>query len=154
MREALARTGDVLPWRSSVAPPPANLTRAELIAAINSKLAQFPGVTFNFTQPAEDAVDEAETGLKSSLDVKVFGSDLSVLEEKGKAIKHVMEQVRGMADLTLVQELGQPALTVDIDRGKIRLGIDAPRSVPIYRQELLPLKTTDTNVSGTSTAAH
>jgi heavy metal efflux system protein len=99
--------------------------KAELIAAINAKLAQFPGVTFNFTQPAEDAVDEAETGLKSSLDVKVFGPDLEVLEEKGKAIKHVMEQVRGMADLTLVQELGQPALTVDIDRGKIaRYGIN------------------------------
>jgi carbon storage regulator len=43
---------------------------------------------------------------------------------------------------------------VDIDRGKIRLGIEAPRDVPIYRQELLPLKTTDTNVSGTSAAAH
>jgi cobalt-zinc-cadmium resistance protein CzcA len=102
-----------------------NDNKAELIAAINKKLAQFPGVTFNFTQPAEDAVDEAETGLKSSLDVKVFGSDLAVLEEKGKQIKHVMEQVRGMADLTLVQELGQPALTVDIDRAKIaRYGIN------------------------------
>jgi cobalt-zinc-cadmium resistance protein CzcA len=99
--------------------------KAELIAAITKKLAQFPGVTFNFTQPAEDAVDEAETGLKSSLDVKIFGSDLSVLEEKGKAIKHVMEQIRGMTELTLVQELGQPALTVDIDRGKIaRYGIN------------------------------
>jgi carbon storage regulator len=43
---------------------------------------------------------------------------------------------------------------VDIDRGKIRLGIEAPRDVPIYRQELLPLKTTDTNVSGTSSATH
>jgi carbon storage regulator len=45
---------------------------------------------------------------------------------------------------------------VDIDRGKIRLGIEAPRDVPIYRQELLPLKTnTETNVSsGTGTAPH
>jgi cobalt-zinc-cadmium resistance protein CzcA len=102
-----------------------NNDKATLIAAIDRKLAAFPGITFNFTQPAEDAVDEAETGLKSSLDVKVFGPDLGVLEERGKAIKHVMEQVRGITELTLVQELGQPALTVSIDRDKIaRYGIN------------------------------
>jgi heavy metal efflux system protein len=100
-------------------------TKAEFIEAVDKKLKAFPGITFNYTQPAEDAVDEAETGLKSSLDVKVFGSDLQVLEDRGKAIKHVMSTVRGITDLTLVQELGQPALTVDIDRDKIaRYGIN------------------------------
>jgi heavy metal efflux system protein len=94
-------------------------TKPAFIDAVNRKLAQFPGVVFNYTQPAEDAVDEAETGLKSSLDVKVFGTDLTVLEATGRAIKHQMEQTRGITDLTLVQELGQPALTVDIDRDKI-----------------------------------
>ncbi len=58
-------------------------TKPELIAAIDKKLSAFPGITFNYTQPAEDAVDEAETGLKSSLDAKVFGPDLAVLEERG-----------------------------------------------------------------------
>jgi carbon storage regulator len=43
---------------------------------------------------------------------------------------------------------------VDIDRGKIRLGIEAPRDVPIYRQELLPLKGGETNVPGSSSVAH
>ncbi len=100
-------------------------SKPALIAAIQDKLAVFPGITFNFTQPAEDAVDEAETGLKSSLDVKVFGSDLATLEDRGKAIKKVMEGVRGLAELTLVQELGQPALTIAIDRAKIaRYGIN------------------------------
>jgi len=100
-------------------------TKPELIAAVNRKLSAFPGITFNYTQPAEDAVDEAETGLKSSLDVKVFGTDLATLEAQGRAIKKEMEQVRGITDLTLVQELGQPALTVDIDRSKIaRYGIN------------------------------
>ena len=61
-------------------------TKQELIDAIDKKLRGFPGITFNYTQPAEDAVDEAETGLKSSLDVKIFGGDLSVLQEQGKAI--------------------------------------------------------------------
>ena len=55
-------------------------SKPELIAAIQDKLAEFPGVIFNFTQPAEDAVDEASTGLKSSLAIKVFGSDLKQLE--------------------------------------------------------------------------
>jgi cobalt-zinc-cadmium resistance protein CzcA len=100
-------------------------TKAKLIEAINEKLQAFPGIIFNYTQPAEDAVDEAETGLKSSLAVKVFGTDLETLEAKGKAIKHVLEGVRGIKEITLVQELGQPSLTVNIDRAKIaRYGLN------------------------------
>jgi cobalt-zinc-cadmium resistance protein CzcA len=93
-------------------------SKPELIEAINKKLSVFPGVIFNYTQPAEDAVDEAETGLKSSLAVKVFGSDLNTLEQKGRAIKRILEQVRGIQEVTLVQELGQPSLTIEIDREK------------------------------------
>ncbi|MGH8121944.1 MAG: efflux RND transporter permease subunit, partial [Rudaea sp.] len=78
-----------------------------------------------YTQPAEDAVDEAETGLKSALAVKVFGGDLNTLEKKGKAIKKILERVRGISDVTLVQELGQPSLTIDINRAKIaRYGVN------------------------------
>ncbi len=85
----------------------------------------FPGIIFNYTQPAEDAVDEAETGLKSSLAVKVFGTDLDTLEQKGRAIKHVLEQVRGIRDVTLVQELGQPSLNIKINRRSIaRYGLN------------------------------
>jgi len=100
-------------------------TKAKLIEAINEKLQAFPGITFNYTQPAEDAVDEAETGLKSALAVKVFGSDLNILQQKGKAIKRVLEQVRGIRDVTLVQELGQPSLTIKINRAAIaRYGLN------------------------------
>jgi cobalt-zinc-cadmium resistance protein CzcA len=96
-----------------------------LIAAIDKKLQAFPGIVFNYTQPAEDAVDEAETGLKSALAVKVFGGDLNVLQNKGKEIKHVLQGVRGITDVSLVQELGQPSLSIDIDRAKIaRYGIN------------------------------
>ena len=100
-------------------------SKPELIAAVGDKLKVFPGITFNFTQPAEDAVDEAETGLKSSLDVKVFGTDLGLLEQKGRAVKRVLDQVPGVKHVTVVQELGQPSLTIDIDRAKIaRYGIN------------------------------
>ena len=99
--------------------------KAGLIEAINQKLAAFPGITFNYTQPAEDAVDEAETGLKSALAVKVFGSDLETLQRKGKAIKQILERVRGIKDVTLVQELGQPSLTIKINRERIaRYGLN------------------------------
>jgi cobalt-zinc-cadmium resistance protein CzcA len=99
--------------------------KAQLIAAINDKLQSFPGITFNYTQPAEDAVDEAETGLKSALAVKVFGPDLNTLQSKGKAIKDVLQRVPGIRDVTLVQELGQPSLTIRIDRAKTaRYGIN------------------------------
>ena len=99
--------------------------KAALIAAMDGKLRSFPGITFNYTQPAEDAVDEAETGLKSALAVKVFGGDLHTLENKGKAIKKILENVRGIRDVTLVQELGQPSLTIEIDRAKIaRYGLN------------------------------
>ena len=106
-------------WHGSYRSKPA------LIEAMNRKLAQFPGIIFNYTQPAEDAVDEAETGLKSALAVKVFGPDLATLQSKGQAIKHVLEKVRGIRDVTLVKELGQPSLSIDIHRAAIaRYGLN------------------------------
>ena len=99
--------------------------KADLIAAIDKKLQAFPGIQFNYTQPAEDAVDEAETGLKSALAVKIFGHDLQTLQDKGKAIKQVLEQVRGIGDVTLVHELGQPSLSIKLDRAKLaRYGLN------------------------------
>ena len=100
-------------------------TKAGLIEEINKKLAAFPGINFNYTQPAEDAVDEAETGLKSALAVKIFGSNLDTLQKKGGAIKQILEQVRGIREVTLVQELGQPSLTIKINRARIaRYGLN------------------------------
>ena len=100
-------------------------TKAKLIASINQKLSSFPGIIFNYTQPAEDAVDEALTGLKSSLAVKVYGSDLDVLQAKAIQIRNVLAKVPGFTDLTVVRELGQPSLLIDVDRDKIaRYGIN------------------------------
>lgn len=100
-------------------------TKEQLIEAIAEKLKVFPGITFNYTQPAEDAVDEAETGLKSSLAVKIFGPDLAVLENRANAIKAVLQKVRGIDEISVVRELGQPSLTVTPDREKIaRYGLN------------------------------
>ncbi len=100
-------------------------TKADLIEDVEKKLATYPGVIFNYTQPAEDAVDEALTGLKSALAVKIFGPDLDVLESKALEIKRIMGATPGFSDLTVVRELGQPSLTISPDRAKIaRYGIN------------------------------
>ncbi len=99
--------------------------KEQLIEAISQKLSAFPGIVFNFTQPAEDAVDEAETGLKSALAVKIFGSDLRVLEDRANAIKKVLEKVRGIGEISVIKQLGQPSLAINIDREKIaRYGLN------------------------------
>ena len=100
-------------------------TKTQLIDSVNQRLQQFPGIIFNFTQPAEDAVDEALTGLKSSLAVKIYGPDLQVLEQKALEIKNTLAKVPGFTGLTVVRELGQPSLLIDVDREKIaRYGIN------------------------------
>lgn len=99
--------------------------KPKLIEAINKKLSAFPGIIFNYTQPAEDAVDEAETGLKSALAVKIFGTDLNILEDKAKQVKDVISKVPGIGHVVLVRELGQPSLIISPDRAKIaRYGLN------------------------------
>ncbi|HUC52748.1 MAG TPA: CusA/CzcA family heavy metal efflux RND transporter [Candidatus Cybelea sp.] len=100
-------------------------SKDQLIADVQKKLESYPGVIFNYTQPAEDAVDEALTGLKSALAVKIFGPDLDVLEKKAVEIKNVLDKTAGFTELTVVRELGQPSLIIDADRQKIaRYGIN------------------------------
>jgi cobalt-zinc-cadmium resistance protein CzcA len=106
-------------WKGSIR------TKAQLVDAIQQKLDAFPGIIFNFTQPAEDAVDEAETGLKSSLAVKIFGSSLETLEAKAEAARKVLAGVPGITGITLVRELGQPSLTIEPNRELIaRYGLN------------------------------
>jgi cobalt-zinc-cadmium resistance protein CzcA len=100
-------------------------TKAQLTDSIRDRLEAFPGIIFNFTQPAEDAVDEALTGLKSALAVKVYGPDLNTLQDMALRIKDALARIPGFRELTVVRELGQPSLLVDVDRAKIaRYGIN------------------------------
>ena len=113
------------PYNDAAWKPGGIHTKAELTADIQKQLDSFPGVIFNFTQPAEDAVDEALTGLKSALAVKIYGPDLNVLQNTALEIKRRLSQVPGFTELTVVRELGQPSLIIDVDRDKIaRYGIN------------------------------
>ncbi|HUX66968.1 MAG TPA: CusA/CzcA family heavy metal efflux RND transporter [Terriglobales bacterium] len=100
-------------------------TKQELIANLQKRLAVFPGIIFNYTQPAEDAVDEALTGLKSALAVKVFGPDLNVLQAQALQVRDVLARVPGFTDLTVVKELGQPSIAVTVNRAALaRYGVN------------------------------
>src|ERR1700678_3146549 len=113
------------PYKDSIWKSGSIHNKAELIEDLQRQLTAFPGIIFNSTQPDADAVDEALTGLKSALAVKVYGADLNVLQEKALEIKRRLSQIRGFTELTVVRELGQPSLIVQVDRDKIaRYGIN------------------------------
>ena len=90
----------------------------ELIAAMDREVVKFPGVLWNFSQPISDNVEEAVSGVKGELAVKIFGSDLHLLESKGEQIVKVMSQIPGIADLGIFRVLGQPNLNFEVNREK------------------------------------
>ncbi len=101
-------------------------TKAALVASLRHRLSAFPGIIFNFTQPAEDAVDEALTGLKSALAVKVYGNNLDELQKLARQVRDTLAKVPGFAELTVVRELGQPSIVVRVNRQALaRYGVNA-----------------------------
>lgn len=91
--------------------------KADLIARLESQLRkQFPGVVFNFSQYILDNVQEAMSGVKAENSIKLFGPDLTVLEQKADEIKKVMATVRGVRDLGVLHVLGQPNVLIEVDR--------------------------------------
>jgi heavy metal efflux system protein len=97
-------------WRKNLS------TKRDLIDEIERELSAIPGVTFNFSQAIQDNVQEAMSGVKGENAIKLFGSDLHVLEEQAAQIKQVMEQVPGVKDLGVLHLLGQPNLVIEVDR--------------------------------------
>ena len=88
----------------------------ELIAAMNRELDKIPGVVWGFSQPIEDNMEEAVSGVKGALATKIYGDDLKVLEEKSDEIVGIMRRVNGIEDLGVFRALGQPNLNVTVDR--------------------------------------
>ena len=107
-------------WR-----PELHETKDELIAAMNAEVSKIPGVLWNFSQPISDNVEEAVTGIKGELAVKIFGTDLKVLEKKADEIVSVMRTVPGVAELGVFRVIGQPNVNLQVDRAKAdRFGIN------------------------------
>jgi len=97
----------------------------ELTAAMNRQLSQLPGVIWNFSQPISDNVEEAVSGVKGELAVKIYGDDLKVLEGLGDQVVGVMGTITGVRDLGLFRVIGQPNLNFAVDRqAAARYGIN------------------------------
>jgi len=90
--------------------------KEQLIAAMNHELSKVPGVLWNFSQPIADNMEEAVSGVKGELAIKVYGDDLRALEETGDRIVDVMRTIHGIQDLGLFRVLGQPNLNFTVDR--------------------------------------
>jgi heavy metal efflux system protein len=88
----------------------------ELIAAMNRELNKIPGVIWGFSQPIEDNMEEAVSGVKGELATKIYGDDLKVLEDKADEIVNIMRGVQGIEDLGILRLLGQPNLNLTVDR--------------------------------------
>jgi len=94
-------------------------TKEKLIEGLNARLAnRFPGVEFNFSQYIQDNVEEAASGVKGENSIKLFGPDLSVLQDTAGHIEASMARVPGIADLGVFNSLGQPTLNITINREK------------------------------------
>jgi cobalt-zinc-cadmium resistance protein CzcA len=89
-----------------------------LIAAMDKQVSTIPGVDWGFSQPIADNVEEAVSGVKGELAVKIFGSDLHALEDTADKIEDVMQTVPGVADLGVFRVLGQPNVNLVVDRVK------------------------------------
>jgi cobalt-zinc-cadmium resistance protein CzcA len=92
------------------------LTKDTLIEELELRLGTIPGISYNFSQLIQDAVEEAMSGVKSENSVKLFGNDLKTLEVRARDIEHVMKTVPGVKDLSVMRALGQPNLVIQVDR--------------------------------------
>jgi cobalt-zinc-cadmium resistance protein CzcA len=99
--------------------------KEELIAAMDRELEKMPGVDWNFSQPISDNVEEAVSGVKGELAVKLYGEDLKTLEAIGDQVVGVMSKIPGVADLGLFRVIGQPNLDYTVNReAAARYGIN------------------------------
>ena len=103
-----------------------HITKDQLIAEMQQQLAHYRGVDFNFSQPISDNVEEAVSGVKGSMAVKITGDDLNFLDKKADQVYAVLKKVRGIEDLGVFRNLGQPELRITLDPDKMaQFGVDA-----------------------------
>jgi Cu(I)/Ag(I) efflux system membrane protein CusA/SilA len=94
---------------------PRGLTKDAIMARLDEKL-QIPGVTNIWTQPIRNRIDMLSTGIRTQIGIKVFGPDLSVIEELSNEIKNVVRQIPGATDVYAERNTGSPYLEMTVDR--------------------------------------
>ena len=100
------------------------LTKLELIDKMQDDLSIYPGIDFNFSQPITDNVEEAASGVKGSIAVKVFGKDLYESEKYAVQIEKILGTVQGIEDLGVIRNIGQPELRIELNERQLaRYGV-------------------------------
>ena len=100
------------------------LDKMQLIEKMQEDLSMYPGIDFNFSQPITDNVEEAASGVKGSIAVKVFGQDLYRSEKIAMEIDKILGTVEGIEDLGVIRNIGQPELRIELDEGRLaRYGV-------------------------------
>ncbi|MCL6524977.1 MAG: CusA/CzcA family heavy metal efflux RND transporter [Thermoflavifilum sp.] len=100
---------------------PKHVSKDNLIAAMQKRLSVIPGADLNFSQPIMDNVEEAVSGVKGSIVVKVFGDSLGYMQHTCEQIADILKTVRGIQDVGVIQNLGQPELRIDLDQQKMAM---------------------------------
>lgn len=97
------------------------ISKEKLIDEMNKKLSIIPGAELNFSQPITDNIEEAVSGVKGSICVKIFGDSLNYMENKAYGVYNVLKTIRGIEDLGVIKNIGQPEVDIDLDQQKMAL---------------------------------
>jgi len=97
------------------------ISKEELIDKMNKSLSVLPGVNLNFSQPIMDNVEEAVSGVKGSISVKVYGDSLNYMESKINDVYTILKKINGIEDLGVIHSIGQPELDINLDQQKMAL---------------------------------
>lgn len=98
-----------------------NITEDELISEMDTQFKKYPGIVFNYSQPIRDNVEEAVSGVNASLAVKIFGTDFDNLDKAADEVKAQLQNVKGIEDLGVERNLGQPEFRIELDQQKMAM---------------------------------
>lgn len=98
-----------------------SITKDALVDSMSKQLSVIPGADLNFSQPISDNIEEAVSGVKGSICVKVFGDSLNYMEEKVEQVYEILKNVRGISDLGIIKNTGQPELDIDLNQQKMAI---------------------------------
>ena len=97
------------------------ISKDVMIEQMRKSLSTIPGAELNFSQPIMDNVEEAVSGVKGSICVKIFGDSLNYMEEKSDEVYNILKNVKGITDLGVIRNIGQPELDIDLDQSRMAL---------------------------------
>ncbi|MBN9379980.1 MAG: efflux RND transporter permease subunit [Chitinophagaceae bacterium] len=97
------------------------ISKDELIEEMRQALSVVPGADLNFSQPIMDNVEEAVSGVKGSICVKIFGDSLQYMEDQSNKVYSILKKIRGIEDLGVIKNIGQPELDIDLDQSRMAI---------------------------------